>query len=316
MAVPFPKCEGIQGEFYLTVDDKLHEHVAPLSDDLPLSVYTQSYRHAAREHIPLHWHSDVQLTWVYEGALDYTVEGGSLALTPDDLLLVNAGHLHGSRTVQGDTRTLCINFASEQLFPPALLRRYICPLLEDAAFSHAVLPLRAEWSEILRGCCAREGEPDCFAVYELLVQVLRELTRSFRGGTEKDGEDARLFQTALRYLHEHYSEPLSAGQLASAAAVNRTMLSVLFKKYTGMTPTADYRDLRRNGLQSAQPLYRAVSPALWRLTASIPQAVWCGVTGTSADYTTMQEGLISIPCKFEGKPATIWRRYGRTATGG
>ena len=39
MAVPFPKCEGIQGEFYLTVDDKLHEHVAPLSDDLPLSVY-------------------------------------------------------------------------------------------------------------------------------------------------------------------------------------------------------------------------------------------------------------------------------------
>lgn len=194
MAVPFPKCEGIQGEFYLTVDDKLHEHVAPLSDDLPLSVYTQSYRHAAREHIPLHWHSDVQLTWVYEGALDYTVEGGSLALTPDDLLLVNAGHLHGSRTVQGDTRTLCINFASEQLFPPALLRRYICPLLEDAAFSHAVLPLRAEWSEILRGCCAREGEPDCFAVYELLVQVLRELTRSFRGGTEKDGEDARLFK--------------------------------------------------------------------------------------------------------------------------
>lgn len=50
---------------------------------------------------------------------------------------------------------------------------------------------------------------------------------------------------------------------------------------------------------------------IWRLTASIPQAVWCGVTGTSADYTTMQEGLISIPCKFEGKPgnylAKIWQ---------
>ena len=40
MAVPFPKCEGIQGEFYLTVDDKLHEHVAPLSDDLPPVSYT------------------------------------------------------------------------------------------------------------------------------------------------------------------------------------------------------------------------------------------------------------------------------------
>ncbi|MFQ9428953.1 MAG: AraC family ligand binding domain-containing protein [Oscillospiraceae bacterium] len=117
MAVPFPKCEGMQGEFYLTVDDKLHEHIAPLSDDLPLSVYTQSYRHAAREHIPLHWHSDVQLTWVYEGLLDYTIEGERLTLTPDDLLLVNAERLHGSRTVQGDTRTLCINFTPE-LFRP------------------------------------------------------------------------------------------------------------------------------------------------------------------------------------------------------
>lgn len=294
MTVPFPKCEGIQGEFYLTVDDKLHEHVAPLSDDLPLSVYTQSYRHAAREHIPLHWHSDVQLTWVYEGALDYTVEGGSLALTPDDLLLVNAGHLHGSRTVQGDTRTLCINFASEQLFPPALLRRYICPLLEDAAFSHAVLPLRAEWSEILRGCCAWEGEPDCFAVYELLVQVLRELTRSFRGGTEKDGEDARLFQTALRYLHEHYSEPLSAGQLASAAAVNRTMLSVLFKKYTGMTPTR-YRNEYR--------LYMAKSMIVG---TDRPITEICAETG----YNQLSHFIEQFRLCYGASPLQYRKRYG------
>ena len=156
MAVPFPKCEGIQGEFYLTVDDKLHEHVAPLSDDLPLSVYTQSYRHAAREHIPLHWHSDVQLTWVYEGALDYTVEGGSLALTPDDLLLVNAGHLHGSRTVQGDTRTLCINFASEQLFPPALLRRSATctSITASRCLPDSLLPLRRSTAPCLV-CCSK-----------------------------------------------------------------------------------------------------------------------------------------------------------------
>lgn len=228
------------------VDDKLHEHVAPLSDDLPLSVYTQSYRHAAREHIPLHWHSDVQLTWVYEGALDYTVEGGSLALTPDDLLLVNAGHLHGSRTVQGDTRTLCINFASEQLFPPALLRRYICPLLEDAAFSHAVLPLRAEWSEILRGCCAWEGEP------------------------------------------------LSAGQLASAAAVNRTMLSVLFKKYTGMTPTR-YRNEYR--------LYMAKSMIVG---TDRPITEICAETG----YNQLSHFIEQFRLRYGASPLQYRKRYG------
>ena len=284
MAVPFPKCEGMQGEFYLTVDDKLHEHIAPLSDDLPLSVYTQSYRHAAREHIPLHWHSDVQLTWVYEGLLDYTIEGERLTLTPDDLLLVNAERLHGSRTVQGDTRTLCINFTPE-LFPPALLRRYIRPLLEDAAFSHAVLPLRAEWSEILRGC---------FAVYELLTQVLRELTRSSRGGTEKSGEEARLFQTALRYLHEHYSEPLSAGQLASAAAVNRTALGVLFKKYTGMTPTR-YRNEYR--------LYIAKSMIVG---TDRPITEICAETG----YNQLSHFIEQFRLRYGASPLQYRKRYG------
>ena len=190
MEASLPKCEGTRGAFYLTVDDELRERIAPLSDDLPLSVYTQSYRHAAREHIPLHWHSDLQLTWVCEGALDYAVEGERMTLTRESFLLVNAGRLHGSRTVRGDAETLCVNFAPE-IFPDALARRYIRPLLKSAGFSHAVLPLRAEWAELLRGCCARESEPDCFAVYELLTQAMREVTRAFtekrEGTTERRG---------------------------------------------------------------------------------------------------------------------------------
>lgn len=295
MAVPFPKCEGMQGEFYLTVDDKLHEHIAPLSDDLPLSVYTQSYRHAAREHIPLHWHSDVQLTWVYEGVLDYAVEGESLTLMPDDLLLVNAGRLHGSKTVQGDTRTLCINFVPE-LFPPALLRYYIHPLLENVSFSHAVLPLRAEWRGVLHDCCARESDPDCFAVYELLTQVLRELTHSFHGGMEESGEEAQLFQVALRYLHEHYSEPLPTKQLASAAAVNRTALGILFKKYTGMTPM-QYRNEYR--------LYIAKSMIVG---TDRPITDICAETG----YNQLSHFIERFRLRYGTSPLQYRKRYGRS----
>ena len=140
----------------------------------------------------------------------------------------------------------------------------------------------------------REGEPDCFAVYELLVQVLRELTRSFRGGTEKDGEDARLFQTALRYLHEHYSEPLSAGQLASAAAVNRTMLSVLFKKYTGMTPTR-YRNEYR--------LYMAKSMIVGT-DRSITEI--CAETG----YNQLSHFIEQFRLRYGASPLQYRKRYG------
>lgn len=293
MAVSFPRCDGIQGEFYLTVNDKLHEHIAPLSDDLPLAVYTQSYCHAAKEYIPLHWHSDVQLTWVYEGALDYTIEGESLALTPDSLLLVNAGHLHGSRTVQGDTKTLCINFAPE-IFPPAILQRCICPLLEDAAFSHALLPLRAEWMEVLRDCRARGSNPDCFAVYVLLTQTLHELTRSFRGGAEKSSEETQLFQAALRCLHEHYSDPLPVERLASAAAVNRTELGKLFKKYTGMTPM-QYRNEYR--------LYMARSMVVG---TNRPITEICAETG----YNQLSHFIEQFRLRYGISPLQYRKRYG------
>ena len=156
------------------------------------------------------------------------------------------------------------------------------------------LPLRAEWSEILRGCCAREGEPDCFAVYELLTQVLRELTRSSRGGTEKSGEEARLFQTALRYLHEHYSEPLSAGQLASAAAVNRTALGVLFKKYTGMTPTR-YRNEYR--------LYIAKSMIVG---TDRPITEICAETG----YNQLSHFIEQFRLRYGASPLQYRKRYG------
>ena len=204
---------------------------------------TLGYRYAARDHIPLHWHSELQFTWVFEGALSYTVGTEHLTLSKEHVLLVNAGRLHGSEMVQSDTKTLCINFTPE-IFPVALLRRDILPLLEKPAFSYAVLPVRPQWLEILNGCCAKEEAPDCFAVYELLTQLLRALTREFHGmAGRKDGQGQR-FQTALNYLHTHYNQPLSAKELALAAAVNRTELGMLFKKYAGMTP-AHYRNQYR-----------------------------------------------------------------------
>ena len=293
MEASLPKCEGTRGAFYLTVDDELRERIAPLSDDLPLSVYTQSYRHAAREHIPLHWHSDLQLTWVCEGTLDYAVEEERLTLTRESLLLVNAGRLHGSGTVRGDAETLCVNFAPE-IFPDALGRRYIRPLMGSAGFSHAVLPLRAEWAELLRGCCARESEPDCFAVYELLTQAMREVTRSFRSEAGGNDGEARRFQAALDYLHGHYGEPLSVERLASAAAVNRGALAALFKRYTGMTP-ARYRNEYR--------LYMAR-----RMIAGTDRPVTeiCAETG----YNQLSHFIEQFRLRYGVSPLQYRKRYG------
>lgn len=240
-----PRCTRPGDEFYLTVDEQLRERLTPLADDFPVSVYTQHYRHTAMDRVPLHWHDELQLTWVFRGALDYSVEGHPLCLADDRLVVVNRGRLHGSQTVGGDAAALCVNFSPE-VFHPLLLRRYILPLLDDPAFSHAVLPLRPEWAAALRGLCAQERQPDCFAVSNFLAQVFEVLTRDGASavGRRDDGGDAAVLQAALDEIHSNYAAPITVSRLAGCAAVNKNRLNELFKRYTGMTPAHYLNDYR------------------------------------------------------------------------
>ena len=101
MKQSFPKCNQSNMEFVISTNEKQQEEVRFLSGDFPVSVYTQHYRHAASDYVPLHWHGELQVLWIAEGALEYSVNGRHFVLGPDKLLLVNRRQLHGSRTMYG-----------------------------------------------------------------------------------------------------------------------------------------------------------------------------------------------------------------------
>lgn len=89
MKQSFPKCNQSDMEFVISTNEKQQEEVRFLSGDFPVSVYTQHYRHAASDYVPLHWHGELQVLWIAEGALEYSVNGRHFVLGPDKLLLVN-----------------------------------------------------------------------------------------------------------------------------------------------------------------------------------------------------------------------------------
>ena len=98
MNVSFPKCNQAGTEFVISTTDDLQEKVNYLSEDFPVAIFTQTYHHAASDSTPFHWHNELQLNWVSEGELEYCINGDSLRLSGDKILLVKDHQLHSSHT--------------------------------------------------------------------------------------------------------------------------------------------------------------------------------------------------------------------------
>ena len=61
-----------------------------------------------------HVHSDVELFFVVDGEVDFTMEGKTYLLKKDDFLIVNVDTLHGYKA-RGELLTFCVHVPYSEL---------------------------------------------------------------------------------------------------------------------------------------------------------------------------------------------------------
>ncbi len=261
MSRSLPKAKLRGNDFRLSTDENLREQILSDEEDFPVVLYTQNFCHDARDEVPFHWHDDLQLTWVAEGTLSFHVNDDSFLLDQNQLVLVNRRQFHSSKTIDRDVRTLCINFRPEVLHP-LILDHFVLPWAEQNGFTHDVYPVTGAQSEQLRSfLCDTDRPLLAFSVMNFLASFFEEILRTSEEGrgSRTDAEELALFQKALNYIHNHFSEPLTVRQISAMAATNKNRLTDLFNKYTGRPPIAylnDYRlsCARRMILDSDRPI--------------------------------------------------------------
>lgn len=235
--ISYPQCERGGIQFIISTGEDQSENVWFLSEDFPIAMFTQHFRHSAQDQIPFHWHNEIQMVWVYEGVLSYNVNGESFDVDRGKLLFINRHLFHSAKTTDCDARTLCIDFR-ETIFHPMILKHYILPFLDDPSCTCILIPLKpCQISTLERFTRWNERELGYFTVTNFLSQMMEDVVRNCEGSaTLADYEEAHQFQTILEFVHSHYAEHLTIRDMTTFAHINKNQLTRMFNKYTNLSP--------------------------------------------------------------------------------
>ena len=198
--------------------------------EFPCAGYSTRYTGQQRDGIPWHWHEELELLYVQEGALEWRTASETVLLRTGDLFAVNSNMLHAGRAPDFcELRSLVFHLSlltggEHSVFA----RRYIDPLIRCPAFTGFLFPeegKREAADSFRRAFEAMEGEPDG---YEFLVRdCLSRLALQL---------DNLRMRRMLEYIYQNYAGELTLPDIARAADIGERECLRCFQKTIQCSP--------------------------------------------------------------------------------
>ena len=211
------------------------------------------------DEVPWHWHDEWEVSVVESGTAIFSVDGKQRVFEAGSGCFINSGVLHGAwETVSGAGRM------HATVFHPRLVggsmdsifwQGYVQPLLADASRRWVCFDPQVPWQrEALAAVeeawqvCAAEPPGYEFAVRRALSTVIFLLAQNCppvqKSPSEKSLRNTRRIKEMLQYIQEHYSEPLTAADIARSAALSESECLRCFRAMIGAAPIQYVKQLR------------------------------------------------------------------------
>ncbi|MBO9605671.1 MAG: AraC family transcriptional regulator [Paenibacillaceae bacterium] len=202
-----------------------------------------------------HTHDFVEICYVVEGSGYHLVEGNRYRVGKGDLFLIHYDMRHAFYRGEEDGELVTVNV----LFEPGFLDASLLAFHDFSSLAMSYLfrgvwddePFRADLHlsgsersdfETLLGRMMHEHTlrpPGYQAVLRAhLIELIVGIMRGFHGRSAVEPEQRRkasVVEAALRYLDEHYGEPIRLGELAQKAFLSKNYFAGLFKETTGIS---------------------------------------------------------------------------------
>lgn len=213
-------------------------------EPLPFKIFFHSVRSCSS-----HWHKDLEILFVLKGSVLVQIEGSQFLLKEGNLFLANSGEIHLTHETEESNIILAFQLDPEaaiQFDPEFGDRRFFCNSQTDED------PSRAELYDTLKYLLGRvmftmreKEEGYAFQAASAVNNILMVLVQNFQESSPVSGiqqsridENSRYFSRLsriIRYIDRHYTEKISASELAEQEKINPSYLSRFFHDKVGCT---------------------------------------------------------------------------------
>ena len=205
--------------------------------------FTLAHTHYDKDYyMENHWHNSIEITYVVKGLKVQQMENKEVIAPAGTLLLVNSGVIHDvdvKKGLEGIVLLIDRNYID-----------HVCPQCIERGFSLEKEPLAKKKivDYLFKLVEAYENNNKVKAniiVLEIISVLAEQLMLEGHYIKEKhDDESYELVISITEYIDYHYAQKISLADLARMTCYNKTYLSNIFKKKTGITIFEYLRNVR------------------------------------------------------------------------
>ena len=200
----------------------------------------------------IHWHDEIQFTYVSRGSLVMRVEGKDYELEEGDAIFVNTGLIHVTTDMSEDGEYIGFMYPEKLLgfFPGSRMEQnYVLPYLQKNQLSvHLIKPDSPENRAVLEELKrlrevfdhSRQVEAFEYEVAVRLTSIWLKLIRQVHGKASKLSacyvqRQARM-KVMMQYIIDHYGEPITLNEIAESASISVEECRRCFRTIIRETP--------------------------------------------------------------------------------